>query len=86
MTTDNFLARRMEPPACPGGFQLNRYNLFNFRDFLFEHPLNTLLEGYFSAGSAAAGAFQANFNHSAVVDINQLYIAAVSLEKRAHFS
>lgn len=65
---------------------LNRYYFFNFRHFLFEHPLNTLLEGYFSAGSPTAGSFKANFYQTVFSNFHKLNIAAVSLKKGSHFS
>jgi hypothetical protein len=59
--------------------------LFYFLNLLLEQPLNTLLEGYCRARSAAAGSFQANFYQAIGINIYKFNIATISLEIRAYF-
>jgi len=74
----------IKDPLRRGCF-LNRYDFFYFRNFLLEHPLNTLLEGYCGTRSAAASTLQPHFNQSVGIDSYKLNISAVSLEKRPYF-
>jgi hypothetical protein len=76
---------RTNPLFLPGGSFLYRNHFFNFRYFLLEQPLNTLLEGYLSTGSPAAGTFQANFNYSVFGDINKFNVSTISLKKGPDF-
>ena len=68
-----------------GFLHLNRNNSFNFLNLLLEQPLNTLLEGYCGARSAAAGSFQANFYQAAGINVYKFNIAAISLKIRTYF-
>jgi hypothetical protein len=64
---------------------LNRNHFFYLGNFLLEHPLNALLEGYNSTHSPAAGSRQAHFDHSIRFNINQFNTAAIPLQHGTDF-